>query len=118
MEAKPLFCSADGDPTGGIYFRCVLYILCISCFSEQGISVSTLSDVVSNRICLRGILLSLAALYAPPMESQGHFSSLEKMLKHFLVALSLTGFVTLGLAQNPYSSPALSLVPTAQSPTP
>jgi hypothetical protein len=60
----------------------------------------------------------MAALYAPPMESQGHFSSLKKMLKHFLIALLLTGFVTLGRAQNPSPSPALASAPTPQSPTP
>ena len=83
VEAKPLFCSANGDTTRGIYFRCVLHILCISCFSKQGISVSTVSNVVSNRVCLRGILFSLAALYAPAVESQGHFGSLKEDGKTF-----------------------------------
>jgi L,D-transpeptidase catalytic domain len=60
----------------------------------------------------------MAALYAPALESQGHFSSLKKMLKQFLIALLLTGLVTLGRAQNPSSSPTLSSAPTPQSPTP
>src|ERR1700693_5083137 len=83
MEAKPLFCSTNGDPTRGIYFCCVLYIFCISCFSEQGVSVSTVSNVVSNTLCLRGILFSLAALYASSVESSGHFSSLKRDAKTF-----------------------------------
>jgi len=60
----------------------------------------------------------MAALYAPPLESQGHLGSLKKMLKHFLIALLLPGFVTFGRAQNPSSSPALSSTPTPQSQTP
>src|SRR3984957_2418284 len=40
------------------------------------------------------------------------------MLKHFLITLLLTGFITLGRAQNPSSSPTLSSAPTPQSPTP
>ena len=83
MEAKPVFCSTNGDPTRGIYFRCVLYIFCISCFSEQGVSVSTVSNVVSNRVCLCGILFSMAALYAAPVESSGHFGSLKRDAKTF-----------------------------------
>jgi L,D-transpeptidase catalytic domain len=60
----------------------------------------------------------MAALYAPPVESEGHFSSLKKMLKHFLISLLLAGFVTLSRAQNPSPLPVLSAAPTPQTPVP
>src|ERR1700675_1035074 len=40
------------------------------------------------------------------------------MLKHFLIALLLTGFVTLSRAQNPSPLPVLSAAPTPQTPVP
>ena len=118
MEKQSLFRSADGDPTRGIHFCRVLYILCISCFSKQGVSVSTVSNVVSNRLCLRRIWFCMAAHYAPAVESQGHFGCLIQDGKRISNSASSGRLVALSRAQSPSSSPASSPAPTPQSTVP
>src|ERR1700730_7221035 len=113
METEPLFCGANGDPPRGMHFRCVFYLFCISCFPKQRVFVSTVSNVVSNRFCLRGIWFSMAALYAASVESSGHFGSVKEMGKHILILLLLGGSLGVSRAQNPSPSPALFSAPMA-----
>src|SRR5262249_4542999 len=81
MADKQVFGGSHRDPLSGINFCLLLYLLRISCFSKPGISVSTLSNVVSNRFRIRCFWFYLAAPYAPPVEFTEHFSGLGRDAK-------------------------------------
>ena len=61
-----------------IFRRCTLHTFRISGFSKLRVSVMTgFECCFKGRLCLRGILFSMAALYAPAVESERHFGSLK-----------------------------------------
>ena len=64
-------------------FAGYFHILRISCFSKSRISVSTLSNVVSNWFRIRSVQLDLAAYDAAPVELTGHFRRLNQDGKDF-----------------------------------
>ena len=115
MGRQSVFRSAHRDSVSGINFCLLLYILRISCFSKPGISVSTVSNVVSDRFCICRLWFHLAASHAPPVEFTEHFSGIKRMRKIFVVALLWVSIAGYGHAQNPV--PASSPGPPAPTQT-